>query len=239
VLRQPTARVLGRATGTDQQVALLRPIVPSVQPDPNEALRQVVNLIAADTTPCHLARPLVSGDRVEVSGFAATQRQLGEFGEALRTVSGGAVQHHGNLVAHAQCAALDFAKSLGGAERSLPLVLAAAEIVSGTELSGSIDAAERGEFYLIIVDDEGKVTEVPDDALRLENRSVVFSTPLTLTSGAVDTAQLLLAVASDQPLATIAAMNERHAPEYFAALKEEIALLGAKVNWGIAPFSIR
>lgn len=184
---------------------------------------------------CLAAWAVLTGESIRIDGFAAgTAASAGTLAteHAARLI----VRDH--RVSRAQCAALDFARSAPGyPEPGLSVGLAAAAIDSGEPLSGIISGMPGGWLYLLIVDDEGKVQELKD--LEAEADAVSFRAPLTLTGGPVGTVQLLLALASDAPLDSVARNEGAPAELYFPPLRAEVAQAGAAIRLALVPFVLR
>src|SRR5690606_20136613 len=181
----------------------IRPKAPPVKPrTPVDPLQQVRDVIAAEPGDggCFVAIAEPSPDVVAVDGYAATGETLARLETNLAAIEDASVAMRQHRIATAQCDALAFTRGLNpDPVARLTIKPDMPAIASGAELTGLVRDFGRKWLYLVVVDDEGKVQEL-DDLARGPDGSVVFRAPLTLTDGPVDTVQLLLAVASDEPL---------------------------------------
>src|SRR5690606_20528219 len=138
-----------------------------------------------------------------------------------------------------QCGALSFARTLPG--YPLPALDIRPEvrtIESGAYLSGRIREPKRKWLYLLLVDDEGKVEEI-QDLFREAGGSIGFSAPMTLKHGPVSTVQILVALASDEPLETVTQHDRGPADAYSARQADEVARGNGPVGVGIPDFLVR
>ncbi len=229
----------------ERVAAVIRPEEPRrlmPQQDPAQIYATLLDAIAAESNPgCFMALGSMDGETIGVSGFAAARARMEAFRERLNQIVDAPVAVRGHLVAQSQCAALAFVKGLiDTPEAPLAIELSAEEIASGTELVGRVANLRRPWFYLVVVDDMGRVQEVEDDRLFLiEQGTVGFRTPLTLTGGPVDTVQLLLAISSDEILEIVWLREGAQATTYFEQLLAEIERNGGGVDFGIAAFALR
>jgi hypothetical protein len=172
--------------------------------------------------------------------FGRDQVREDAFRQALFEVNGFEAEISSGNVADPQCLALSFAR---GAKRypgfSLMIDLDEAEVASGTALSGSVLNAGGRELHLLLVDDEGRVQSLDNLLAAGDGTDRPFSTPLTLTGGPVATKQILIAIATDDPLAVLAAPVDEPANAYFKRLGQEIAATGADVDLAVEGFSVR
>ena len=91
---------------------------------------------------------------------------------------------------------------------------------------------------IVVIDDEGKAKLV-EEYRAVTRTSVSFSAPMTLTAGPVQSVQLLVAVASDVPLETIATRDGILAETFFNGLAGEIRNRSRRIHYGITSFLVR
>jgi hypothetical protein len=177
-------------------------------------------------------------EAVRIDGFAGQPAEIARLGEEIDRSTGIPVETRAHPVSSAQCSALSFASRLGGVAPTLSLQPERTTIHSSELLNGRIRNFGKTMLYLLVVDDDGKVEEVTN-LFEETDGGIGFSAPMTLTDGPVGTVQLLMAIGSDQPLATIADRDGEPADIYFAALANEIAQTGARIEYGIVSFVVQ
>lgn len=242
----PVLRGEPQARDGEERLALVaRPAPPTpARPETlEEAYAKLLDLIAAEREGpgCFLPLPRRRADGIGVDGFAEDGARLARFEREIDQRIETPVLMRRHLVSQAQCAALAFAGEVtGAADDLLPIGLSASSIESGREIEGAVDDVRRRWFYLLVVDDEGRVQEVAEERLFLGGKGKVgFRTPLTLTGGPVATIQILIAIASDVELEQVKLADGDQAQPYFARLREEIAERGGGIAFGIAPLTVR
>jgi hypothetical protein len=209
---------------------------------PSDRYRRIVEFIRRyGGGDCFIALPAMSADgAVTFQTFGRDKVREDAFRQALFEVNGFEAEISSGNVADPQCLALSFAR---GAKRypgfSLMIDLDEAEVASGTALSGSVLNAGGRELHLLLVDDEGRVQSLDNLLAAGDGTDRPFSTPLTLTGGPVATKQILIAIATDDPLAALAAPVDEPANAYFKRLGQEIAATGADVDLAVEGFSVR
>ncbi|ARC90750.1 serine/threonine-protein kinase [Rhodovulum sp. MB263] len=135
-------------------------------------------------------------------------------------------------VSEAQCAVLDFARSLQARPGPLPVLSATPEqVASGAEVRAAVAAPGPARVWVALVAPDGAVYDLtdrigPDGSLRFG---------LSLPEGAPAAPQLLLAVAATRPLAAAAtAADGTPAAQLLPALLEEIAGRGGGAGAALA-----
>lgn len=135
-------------------------------------------------------------------------------------------------VAEAQCAVLDFARSLQARPGPLPVLSATPEqVASGEEVRAAVAAPGPARLWVALVAPDGAVYDLtdrigPDGRLRFG---------LSLPEGASAAPQLLLAVAATRPLASAAtATDGTPAARLLPAVLEEIAGRGGGAGVAVA-----
>lgn len=225
-----------------EEVAALTPRIPTApraeeRPDPFAAMLDFLSTHQGGR--CFLALAAGGGGPLGIDGFSAAPAEVERLGEDLRKLVGLPVEARAHEVTAQQCGALSFARRLPG--YPLPALDIRPEvrtIESGAYLSGRIREPKRKWLYLLLVDDEGKVEEI-QDLFQEAGGSIGFSAPMTLKHGPVSTVQILVALASDEPLETVTEHDGEQADAYFAALADEIARANGAVDFGLTYFFVR
>ncbi|MBL8583257.1 MAG: hypothetical protein JNL61_13660 [Rhizobiaceae bacterium] len=179
------------------------------------------------------------GETAELDGYTDRTAELDRLTGEARQTEGIAVNARTHAVSAAQCGTLGLLRGLG--ETGTPELTIAVDnptIGSGEVLTGAIGGFTQPERYLLVVDDEGKVQPVPR-LTSLDDGSVRFSAPMTLTSGPVNTVQLLVALGSDRPLDGIVPGERQQAEASLRLLLEKAERMGARLEYGLSSFSVR
>ena len=135
-----------------------------------------------------------------------------------------------------QCAALDYIRqSAAYPAMTLGVGLAADRIATGETLAGTIANTGGRALSLLIVDDNG-VTQTLNAYVTSSANTARFAAPLRRASTARDTRQLLIALGTTTPPATVTSQNGQSAEIYFSALAEEI---GSTAAIALVPFDVR
>jgi hypothetical protein len=260
---QPTTGGQGSVTGRDAVIPgvsdTIQPVEQEVEtallvparPDsslgtevdkPTDRYRRIVDFVRQYAGgDCFIALPAMSPDgAVTFQTFGRDKVREEAFKAALSGIDGFQAEVSNGDIADPQCLALSFARTTKRYPGfSLMIDLDEADIASGTRLSGKVLNAGERELHLLLIDDEGKVQSL-DKVLEPGNATDrPFGTPLTLTSGPVVTKQILIAVATDKPLAALVGPLDQPATEYFAKLEQEIDATGADVDLAVEGFSVR
>jgi hypothetical protein len=228
------------------EVALLVPARPGsslgTETDrPSQRYLRVIDFIRNfDGGSCFVALPAIgSSGSVEFQTFGKDKALEAEFTTAYASALG--IVAHVSLgnVADSQCLALSFARKV---ERypafSLIIELEAAEVTSGSILSGAILNVKDRPVNLLVIDDEGQVQAVDRFLSAPNGTDRRFSAPLTLTSGPVTTKQLLMAIATDRPVQLLDGKINEPATNFFPRLASEIAESGADIDIALEGISV-
>lgn len=250
----PTVEIPGAGPETVQPVeepletALLVPARPDSSlgtevDKPTDRYRRIVDFVRQYSGgDCFIALPAMSpGGEVTFQTFGRDKQREDAFKQALLGLDGLRAEISSGDVADPQCLALSFARA---AKRypgfSLMIDLDEADFASGGSLSGSVLNAGDRELHLLLVDDEGKVQSLDRFLGSGGGTDRHFGTPLTLTGGrAVETKQILVAIATDRPLPALAGPINQPADIYFAKLEKEIDATDADVDLAVEGFNVR
>ena len=224
-------------------VAMLpRPEVgPAEQGDTATTAAQLASFLDThETGGCVLAVPSVAQDgEATIDGFSVEDAEVDRIGQAFQRQSGLAIRTHTRHVTAGQCSALAFSRALPQYPNyPLSLRLEAPSIESGAVLSGEVSGLRKPYLYLVVIDDEGKAKLI-NTFEGMTRTSVAFSAPMTLTAGPVASVQLLVAVASDDPLTTIATRDGVSAQQFFDGVASEIVNQNRSIHYGITSFTVQ
>ncbi|WEX10858.1 hypothetical protein [Chelativorans sp. AA-79] len=230
------------SAGDGEEMALIAPRIPERETPPRKEIdpfASMLDVIAAhEAGDCFLALAPAKPE-LAIDGFAAVTGEIEQLRSEIARRVGVPVEARSHEVSEEQCRALSFARALSA--RPIPALAIEPDmrvVPSGGILSGHVGNFGRKWVYLLLVDDEGKVEEV-QDLFREANGAIGFRAPVTLEDGPVETVQILLALASDSPLETVASHDKKHAAAYFPALATEIRRGGRPVDFGLTFFSVR
>jgi hypothetical protein len=240
---QPTQRVpaaSGAPRGDQLALAPVRP-APPIAEDRPERYPDVLDFLRRyPAGSCFVVLPSARpGGLVGLDGFARDAGTLAGFMDSFQRVTAVEASARLDAVSSAQCRALSFARTLPAYPGfSLYFDMPVRELRSGERLAGTIRNVDGRPLHLLLVDDEGKVQSV-DGFVEATGAEARFGAHMTLTGGPVATRQLLLALAGEEPLETVAQFNGAPADLFFAELAEEIARRGLSPDIAIAAFSVR
>jgi hypothetical protein len=230
-------------SGAPQELAMIVP-----QPDPlrdverqSSGRAKLTDFLAEhEAGTCTLVLPGRVGTReATIDAFTDQPDAVDRLGVELQRVSGMSVNTSMRAVSPGQCVALVFARSLAQyPEFPLRISLTASRIHNGAQLAGVVSGLRKSTLYVMIVDDEGKA-ELVQQQDNLRTSVANFRAHMTLTNDPVNTEQLLVVIASDGPLKTVAAQPGMPADEFFSRLTTEIILKNRAIHYGITSFVVR
>ena len=225
--------VAGRVDGSDAG----RTIGPAI----DERYEKLLTFLETfGTRDCAAVLPRVEPNgTVVLFGFAQNRT----FWEAFRTAAldalGEVLPVDAARVTPAQCESLRFATQVPSYPRfTLALDLERNEIRSGEMLRLSIENVRSRHVHLLLVDDEGLV-QTADRILQPKAAGYGAAFPVTLTSGDVETAQMLIAIAVDEPLSILEPSMRRTAADLFAELRPLVAEKHGDADLALASFYVR
>ncbi len=142
------------------------------------------------------------------------------------------------MITQAQCQVANFARSSPSYPSfTLSLVLKSAEVKNGGFLSGHVLNLQTRALSLFLIDDSG-VAVLLNDYLQNSDISSSFDIQLRTTGGFVSTSQLLLAVATEQPLNSAEISQPIVAKELLIAMEEEISSRNMTLDLAIGAFTM-
>lgn len=194
------------------------------------------------TSACFAAVPVEMADgSIAVTAYADDAGASTVLADTVADRFGGEVAIDARALAPSQCGALTFLGEAGGPSAQLNLALANKAITDGNFIQGTIRNLEGNNVYLLIVDDEGKVSSA-DQFLDQTGDTLTFEAQVHLTGSGARSDQLLVAIVSTSPLEAPDALEGRQAAEFFEKLGQETALLelmgGDKPDVAITSFIV-
>jgi hypothetical protein len=198
---------------------------PEVPPAAGPSFGEVSEFVAnyQGSSACFAAVPSeLANGTVAVTAYADDRNASEALADTVAQRFGSAVAIDAQALAPAQCGALSFLGNVGGVSRQVNLSLANQAITDGNFLQGTIRNA-GGNVYLLVVDDEGMVS-VADSALTPDGENLTFQVQVHLTGSGANSAQLLIAIVSNQMLEAPELLDGRQAGEFFEKLGQEAAM---------------
>lgn len=180
---------------------------------------------------CFFLNPVeVSANAAQVEGYGAATQPFVAFDEAFRQVNGFEAQISLRQVTGAQCPLVTFLRQTGPWRGEPPrLDIAAFSLRSGETLSGTVAGTEGREVTVLLVSDDGYVHNLAS-FLKKDAEALSFNLRVERTSGTGARPQVVLALASPTPLATLAGGKTLNAATLFPLLFAEIDRTGQKVG---------
>ena len=199
------------------------------------------HLRALPDIPCFAALPaLDEAGQLRLEVFGPAQTGLEAFRAGLEQDTGLVPGMVLRAVTQGQCETLDFIRR----NRDYPafalyLSLAERQIASGTQVQGAIHMAGGRALTLLLVDNAGRVQSLDRFLRDSEDGRAGFTVPMTLQGPAVETWQLLMAIATDSPLEVTQTLSgAQEAAPFFARLRAEIATRARNPDLALIAFSL-
>ncbi|WP_294926615.1 serine/threonine-protein kinase [uncultured Paracoccus sp.] len=193
--------------------------------------------------PCTFVSRIPTGADAGKLGALSDQPQ--SFDELLRAYSGQFGTSPAVVFARttqAQCAALDFARALSGRVAAPPaLSLDMASTISGESVSGRIRELRGRSLWLFVVSSRGGVYDLSSTAVAQADGSFAFDFGISLAADeAGPQPQLVMALASDAPLASVAAAPAgSNAGTLLPLVMDEIRRNGGNAALDLALLTVR
>lgn len=210
-----------------REAAAAPPVTPPIAP-----IEQVANYIrdyrGGD---CFYLSPISVGAReASIEAFGAAAPSFSSFDDAFSTALGFDAKIQLRLVTPAQCGVVDVLarQAVQRRVRVPKLALNRDRMKSGEELTGTLDLADDGNAEILLVDDEGDVHNLSRNVKRT-GRRLSFSLRLQSPSSGARP-QLVVGIASTEPLAVLRSGAAPKADDLFRALGEEVARPGSPVG---------
>ncbi len=189
------------------------------------------------SNPCLLAIPQQGADGVpELVLIGSDEAAMGAFANAVLDGLTPAPTQRRVLTDSRQCAALNYVRENQAYPTfRLALELEETTVATGETLNGRITNTAGRYISLLLVDDNGVVSDLGDD-LSFTANAARFNPILSRTGPARDTSPLLIALATAARPATLNPQNGQLAADYFPALAEEI---GVNIPMVLGTFDVR
>jgi serine/threonine protein kinase len=173
----------------------------------------------------------VSDSRAVIEGFGASAKPFETLDSAFQRENGFEASIGVREVTEAQCPAITFLAKLRAERARAPHIeLATTNLKSGDVLSGTIDGYGSRAVELLLVSDSGSVQNV-SKLLKPGTDAKTFSIGLQRTTGpAGPQPQLLVAVASTQPLEVLRPGTSVPAEKFFAQVLSETSRSGHVIS---------
>jgi serine/threonine protein kinase len=170
---------------------------------------------------CFFVSPIaISQNAAVIEGFGASVGRFQAFAEAFKREQGFEPSVGIRQVTQEQCPAVKFLDQVRGDRARAPrIILTATEVKNGETLSGTIENVDSGTIELLLVTDNGQIKNL-SSFLKPSLDSMSFSLGMQSTGNA-DRPQLLLALASSQPLAFLKQQQSGTTEEFFGKLVSE------------------
>ena len=203
------------------------------------AVANLIQRIRSTPSPeCMVALPRrIGADGIGLTLISAQDATRAEFSDRLLTRPEDTdVRQTPMLVDPRQCPALGFV----AANRDYPATrigirIERVEVPSGNRLSGTVSNVGDRNLTLVLVDNNGVVQSL-DRFVAEQDGAWRFDVPVTRVGPRRDTKQLLLAVASEDPLDQLTARGGQRAEDVFANLS---AALVREVALAVLAFDVR
>ncbi len=203
--------------GTDTAAASDAPADPAPQADPQPAAvekpaaQAQLDWLAAYKSPaCTLLQPgRIAGDAVAFDGFATTTTPLEEISTAMERATGHKPDVALRLINDTQCPVLDFAQRQADPSVEPVRVMlrgTGASVKSGATVQGQVEGAAGRSVALFLVSEAGGATNLKQWVATSSDGTASFSFTVSLAPGAPPAPQLILALATDRPLAKLDAV---------------------------------
>ena len=170
-------------------------------------------LAAFDLPPCTYVTRLAQGPNAGVvEGFATADTGFAGLSVAYESAFGAQPEVLFRQVTSEQCAALDFARALQGRGRGpngIQMFLSDDAVPSRTQVTAQITVPSTQSVWLLLISPRGLVYNLSNRLSAPVGNSRTMGFALTLGQGVEEATQLLLAVESDEPLASAALVRDR------------------------------
>ncbi|MEP3056403.1 serine/threonine-protein kinase [Ascidiaceihabitans sp.] len=191
---------------------------------------------------CTFATRITSGEnsgKLEV--FAASEGALAQLPQAYGEKFGAEPATVNRQINDSQCAALDFARALQGREAVEPVVtLDTDAVLSGGTVLGRVRDVRGRTVWLSIVSAAGGVYNLSPRLQAQPDGSQTFEFGMSLGEGSEAAPQMLIALASNDPLLTLAAIKDGDdVQKVMPLLLQEIAKNGGTAAAGTGFFELQ
>lgn len=200
---------------------------PASVPDATERLARYVRDYEAGD--CVYLSPIsLSPTSASVEAFGPSAAPFRAFDEAFKRANGFEAQISVRLVTDAQCPAVAFMRKVGIDRGSaLKLQLASFSLRETEPLNGSIEGAGGRQVEVILVSDDGYVYNLANFLKRESSNAASFTLRVNGRQGTRGRPQLVMAIASREPLALLQSDKPLAADALFPLLTDEARTQGS------------
>ena len=186
---------------------------------------------------CFFARPLTTEvASAHIEGFGSAVEGFQRLESSFMKDFGAEPRIDVRLVAAGQCPAVEFLDGLGSHRHDARMIaLDSYEVGGSVRLSGRVVGVPSGALTVLLVDNDGVAYRL-DPMLKPTADGASFSIPIEADAASKGVPQLLLAIATAEPLASLPASAP--AAELFPNLAAELAGSGADVTVDAAMFKV-
>lgn len=187
---------------------------------------------------CLYAKPQsLDAERPTFGGFGG-ETPVRDFASAFRQAVGVEPQMAVRTIQQPQCAAVDFLQTFNGADMAqLDLVLDSEVAANGQFIAGHINGHPQGEVRLLVVGDDGAVSDISKDFYRTGGKNL-FLSPVVADAEGRSRTQIIVALASQSPLAIAAAHQPGEADALFRDIARQVRDQGSSVSIGYNSFKV-
>ncbi len=189
---------------------------------------------------CFLAMPYVSKlERMQIIGFSNETNSWPTFQNAIRDNTKFDIPGRLISISDAQCQVVAFARqNKSYPSFSVSMDVAKNEIVNGTFVAGKMYINEGRYLNLYLVDDEGTAINI-NRFVKIGKNISTFKMQVNLTSGEVKTSQLLLAIVTDELLASTILHDPIPASQLLKDIQDETTTKNLKLDMAISSFLVK
>jgi eukaryotic-like serine/threonine-protein kinase len=188
---------------------------------------------------CFFLTPTSLGSSLALlEGFGTSPTPFEAFDQAFKLANGFEAQISVRLITDAQCPAVSFMRKVGIDAARAPKLQIASFTVRGTDpLSGTVDDAGGRHVDVLLVSDDGYAYSLAEYTKR-EGGTAKFSLRLKGTSGQRPKPQMVLAIASPQPLTLLNTAKPIAADSLFPLLIDEARAQGMTLDLAVKYFRL-
>ena len=216
------------------------PDIAALPPPSGSRAQQIQSYINQyDGGDCFFITPImVSANSARIDGYGASSSPFQVLDDAFKRTNGFEADIEVRQVTRPQCPALTFLGRLRHERARAPqLQIAPTSIRSGEAVTGTIGGVGSNSVQLLLVSDEGSVQDV-SALLKSSGDARTFNLRLQRTGTAGAQPQLLVAVVSGRPLATLEGAQSTPAEQLFPLALTEATRTGQAVAASVRYFKL-
>lgn len=235
-----TARMAAQLAVAAAPPAAPAPARPEPQPPPATQVAEAVNppadkaaayLRAFDGGPCFLTRTIgASGSRPTILGVGADRAAFERFYSGYKSEVGVEPNLMVRLIARSQCPAVALIGAGAKDEAQTPKIeLASYDVGRNRPLAGSVSNLAGRSLALLVVSTDGQVHRI-EARPTAGGDSATFSVPIVADEVPKDVAQVIIAIVSPKPLASLAEFKSGAAGAVLPRVQSELATQGGALD---------